>query len=242
MLMRPELPKQIKPGQPALVGSIELWWKFDNTCEYNQDWTCFVCEKGDKEIANIQFYVPGLIDEGVLVYDDFDKLNVGSIALFGSGVNDNRSTVVTRNPGVTGVVQKYENLVRSSCIWSTYIPFNPTLTTFEIKCYYGWNNGINYNHTFSLANSAADVRVGNGTKYYFDGDTLYIKLINLELGGYPWEYYERDGVKLYIIHTQFFITINAYLDEDYYTYNTVKQPNQGGFYENLPYKLPSSTL
>ncbi|EGC31488.1 hypothetical protein DICPUDRAFT_82636 [Dictyostelium purpureum] len=65
-----------KPGQPALVGSNELWWKFDNTCEYNQDWTCFVCEKGDKEIANIQFYVPGLIDEGVLVYDDFDKLNV----------------------------------------------------------------------------------------------------------------------------------------------------------------------
>ncbi|EGC32074.1 hypothetical protein DICPUDRAFT_82065 [Dictyostelium purpureum] len=238
-----------KPGQPALVGSNELWWKFDNTCEYNQDWTCFVCEKGDKEIANIQFYVPGLIDEGVLVYDDFDKLNVGSIALFGSGINDNRSTVVTRNPGVTGVSNmgwylylkagspKYMKIWLGQVVFGQHIflsiPY-PTLTTFEIKSYYGWNNGINYNHTFSLANSAADVRAGNGTKYYFDGDTLYIKLINLVLGGYPWEYYERDGVKLYMIHTQFFITINAY--------NTVKQPNQGGFYENLPYKLPSSTL
>ncbi|KAN0031855.1 hypothetical protein ACTFIV_005722 [Dictyostelium citrinum] len=238
-----------KPGQPALVGSHELWYKFDNTCEYNSDWTCHVCEKGNKEIANIQFIIPGLIDDGVLVYDSFENLNIGNISLFGSGITDRRSTIVTKNQGVTGVSNMGWYLYlkagspKSMKIWLSQVVFGqhiflavpyPTQTSFVIKSNYIWGSSINYNHAFSLASSAADVRSGNGTKYFFDGNFLYVKLVNLVLTGDPSEYYERDGVKVYWVRNSFSVSIEAT--------NTVTPPTSDGFFKNLPDNLPSSSL
>ncbi|KAM9953074.1 hypothetical protein ACTFIR_008132 [Dictyostelium discoideum] len=238
-----------KPGQPALVGSHELWYKFDNTCEYNSDWTCHICEKGNKEIANIQFIIPGLIDDGVLVYDSFENLNVGNISLFGSGITERRSTIVTKNQGVTGVSNMGWYLYlktgspKSMKIWLSQVVYGqhiflavpyPTQTTFIIKSNYIWGSAINYNHVFSLASSAADVRSGNGTKYYFDGNFLYVKLVNLVLTGDSSEYYERDGVKVYWVRNSFSVSIEAT--------NTVTPPTSDGFFKNLPDNLPSSSL
>ncbi|KAK5582784.1 hypothetical protein RB653_004370 [Dictyostelium firmibasis] len=238
-----------KPGQPALVGSHELWYKFDNTCEYNSDWTCHVCEKGNKEIANIQFIIPGLIDDGVLVYDTPENLNVGNITLFGSGIIDRRSTIVTRNQGVTGVSNMGWYLYlkagspKNMKIWLSQVVYGqhiflavpyPAKTTFVIKSNYIWNSQINYNIVFSLANSAADVRSGNGTRYYFDGNFLYVKLVNLVLTNDPSEYFERDGVKVYWVRNSFSVTIDAT--------NTGTPPSSDGFFKNLPDNLPSSLL
>ncbi|KAK5580096.1 hypothetical protein RB653_000109 [Dictyostelium firmibasis] len=231
-----------KVGYPTLVGSHQNWWQFDNTCTYSNDWLCWVCDKGDKEIASISVLVPGLIEDG---YTNMpDNSYVGTASLFGSGITNRRSTNITRNAGITGVsnmgwylwfstgTPTYINIWLAQVIYKNYlfiaIPY-PANTQFTIKCAYLYSN--RFNHNYTLANSAAEVRSGNGTQYYFDQTHLFIKAVNFALDGS--ESFNRGGAKVYNVFWKFNIFIQA-------TNKNVQPVN--GFYTNLNDVLPSSTL
>ncbi|KAM9977778.1 hypothetical protein ACTFIR_011650 [Dictyostelium discoideum] len=236
------VPGRTAVGAPTLVGSHQNWWQYDATCSYNNDWLCWVCDKGDKEIASISVLVPGLIESGY-TYQEEDSY-VGTASLFGNGITNRRSTNITRNAGITGVsnmgwylwfstgTPTSINIWVAQVIKNNYlfvaIPY-PANTEFSIRCAYRWNNKFNYN--FALANSASEVRNGNGTRYYFDQTHLFIKAVNLALTGN--EFFERGGAKVYNVFWEF----NIYIEAS----NKNVQP-VNGFYTGITDTLPSSNL
>lgn len=236
------VPGRTAVGAPTLVGSHQNWWQYDATCSYNNDWLCWVCDKGDKEIASISVLVPGLIESGYTNQEEDSY--VGTASLFGNGITNRRSTNITRNAGITGVsnmgwylwfstgTPTSINIWVAQVIKNNYlfvaIPY-PANTEFSIRCAYRWNNKFNYN--FVLANSASEVRNGNGTRYYFDQTHLFIKAVNLALTGN--EYFERGGAKVYNVFWEF----NIYIEAS----NKNVQP-VNGFYTGIPDTLPSGNL
>ncbi|EGC33844.1 hypothetical protein DICPUDRAFT_36074 [Dictyostelium purpureum] len=227
---------------PSLIGSHDAWWNFDSTCKYNTDWYCYVCEKGDKEIANLQFWIPNFIDRDTEWPADS---YVGNISLFGSGITDKRMTAVTKNAGVTGVSNMgwYLHLTTGTpsqmtiwvaqVIYGNYVflaipyPAGTSFTSIIFK-----NKYVNtYDTTYTVAISAAAVRSGNGKTYFFDGTNLYLKVVNHALKGT--EYFERAGVRVYDVVWENTITIQ--------TTNTQSAPVKG-FYKVSDFVLPSSSL
>ncbi|KYQ92567.1 hypothetical protein DLAC_06555 [Tieghemostelium lacteum] len=228
-------------GVPTIVGAHDKWWQFDSTCQFNSDWQCYVCNKGSKEIASLQFWVPGLISRDESWPADS---YVGNISLFGSGITDQRRTIVTRNAGVTGISNMgwYLYLTGGSPtymkLWLSQVPFGnyvflaipyPAGTTFNVSCEYKYNSQYSYN--FTMAASAAAVRSGDGKKYYFDQTHLFVKAINFRLDGT--EKFTRGGATLYDVYWEFIIHISAK--------NTIVSA-VNNFFTNLPDILPSSTL
>lgn len=93
-----------KPGIPQIVGSHVSWWKFDDSCLFSTEWNVWVCNKGTKGLANIEFWVPGFMEREL--EQDPDSY-IGSISLFGSGINDERKTLLTRNRKFNSFINQY---------------------------------------------------------------------------------------------------------------------------------------
>ncbi|EAL70525.1 hypothetical protein DDB_G0273257 [Dictyostelium discoideum AX4] len=232
-----------KPGIPQIVGSHVSWWKFDDSCLFSTEWNVWVCNKGTKGLANIEFWVPGFMEREL--EQDPDSY-IGSISLFGSGINDERKTLLTRNPGITGVSNMgwyayftigTPNYLR---IWTAQIAFGeyiflaipyPTGTTFTITSEYDYSN--QYTYTITKTTSALAVKQGNGKQYYFDGTHLFLKLVNFMNTGGSWESFDRVGIKIPDVYWTYIYNIRAT--------NTAK-PSVNGYFLNLPDVRPSSTL
>ncbi|EFA76092.1 hypothetical protein PPL_10671 [Heterostelium album PN500] len=230
-----------RAGVPTIVGAHDKWWQFDSSCVYNSAWNSWVCDKGSREIANVQFWVPGLISR-----DESWPANsyVGYTYLFGNGISDVRRTVATRNAGVTGISNAgwylyltagsptYMKIWLSQVVYSNYVFLAvryPASTTFSVSCEYKYNSQYSYN--FTMAASPSAVRNGNGKTYHFDGTHLFVKLVNFRLDGS--EYFSRGGAKIFDVYWEFLVHINAK--------NTVTPP-VNGFFTGLSDVLPSSTL
>ncbi|KAM9952753.1 hypothetical protein ACTFIR_007808 [Dictyostelium discoideum] len=232
---------------PTIVGSHEKWWSYDDSkCTYNNDWTIWVCQKGSKSVGNIEFWVPNLIIRGE--QNEGDSF-VGSVSLFGDGITDVRKTAITRNAGITGITSTgwmlwldggsptYLQVWAAQVAYQQYIflaiPYPPGTTfTISTENKWAWQNAYGFNCT--LASSAAEVRSSNGTKYYFDQTHLFVKIVNPVLTGSPAESFNRGGAKIDDVYWEYIYHINAT--------NPNVSPNQDGFYTNLSYTLPSSTL
>ncbi len=66
----------------------------------------------------------------------------------------------------------------------------PSGTTFSITA-----NGWVSSYTITQVSSFAEVLAGDGTKYYFDGSHLYVKLVNKQVtSDFAWQ---RAGIKVY---------------------------------------------
>eukprot|EP01132_Coremiostelium_polycephalum_P000649 gene649-803_t len=207
-------------GTPTIVGSHENWWNYNsNVCSFNSMWKTWTCDKlANTEVANIEIIVPNYID-----YSYYEPgPHVGNFSLFGNGITDRRTIVVTKNPGITGVTNMgwywYLNngSPTSMDIKITQIPFGhnillaipyPAGSTFTITSRFIWNN--DYDLTLTPATSVAQVRDSAGQKYYFNGSHLYISLYDRTLTGSAEEYFLRDGVKLYIANWNFYYYIRV---------------------------------
>ncbi|KAK5575391.1 hypothetical protein RB653_010651 [Dictyostelium firmibasis] len=235
------------PGVPTIVGSHEKWWKYsDALCHFQPDWTVWVCDKGSKSVGNIEIYMPNLIVRGQQYeYGSY----VGSVSLFGEGISEIRKTNISKNAGITGILNMgwYLYLTGGSPtyleLWVAQVPFGhyifmaipyPAGTVFNIytENRWAWENAFGFNAT--LGTSAAQVRAGNGTIYYFDQSNLFIKIVNPARFGDPSESFNRAGVKVDYVYWEYFYHIHAS--------NPNVQPNADGFYPSFAYNLPSSTL
>ncbi|KAK5578897.1 hypothetical protein RB653_008572 [Dictyostelium firmibasis] len=226
---------------PTIFGAHDKWWQFDNTCTYNNDWNCWVCNKGSYEVASVSVEVPGFMDRS----GEYDATSyVGYIYLFGNGITDSRRMNVTRNVGITGIsdmgwylywsigTPNYIKLWLSEVPYGHYVFFAipyPASTTFRVSCEYKYNSQYSYN--FTQAASAAAVRSGDGKKYYFNGTHLFVKVINFVLNGN--EFFSRGGCKINDVYWEFIVHITAT--------NTIKPP-VNGYFTGLTDVLPSSTL
>ncbi|EFA75934.1 hypothetical protein PPL_10508 [Heterostelium album PN500] len=235
------------PGVPTIVGAHEKWWKYsDAHCSFQADWTVWVCDKTTKSVGNIEIYIPNLIDRGQQY--DYGQF-VGCVSLFGEGITDIRKTNISRNAGITGILNMgwYLYLDYGTPtylqLWVAQVPYGhyifmaipyPAGTTFNIysENRWAWQNAYGFNCT--LGTSAAQVRASNGSVYYFDQTNLYIKIVNQALFGGADESFNRAGVKVDYVYWEYFYHIHAS--------NPSVQPNSDGFYPSSPYQLPSSLL
>ncbi|KAK5579699.1 hypothetical protein RB653_009385 [Dictyostelium firmibasis] len=230
-------------GLPQIVGAHELWWKFDSSCLFNTDWNVWVCNKGTKGVANIEFWIPGFMEREVP--QDPDSY-IGTISLFGSGITDERKTLLTRNAGITGVSNMgwyvYWTIGTPAYfrIWTAQIQYGeyiflaipyPSGTKFSISSEYDYNS--QYTYTFTQTTSALLVKQGNGKQYFFDGTHLFLKLVNFMNTGSSSESFNRAGIKIPNIYWSYIYNVRAT--------NTAKPP-VNGYFLNLPNVRPSSTL
>lgn len=225
-------------GKPAIVGSHMNWWKLDNNCKFETDWNTWVCEKLDREVANIDLFIPGWIVNSV-TFDNAvvpsSALYMGKMCLFGGDVaiGEDRCVNITRNPGVTGATGANLNwfmtlargVPQNFTIQPGQVPFGksvmfavnyPSNTNFNITTSYLYNT--RYNFKLTRVNTLAEVQNGDGKKYYFDGTYLFVKLVNLLKTNDPSEYFERGGVRIYDIAQGF-----------YYNFVTSCSPDSTGF-------------
>ncbi|KYQ92991.1 hypothetical protein DLAC_05595 [Tieghemostelium lacteum] len=213
-------------GTPKLIGSHSSWWNYSSSCQFQADWNAYYCNKvSGQEVVNIDVEAPGLIDPDVLVDVPNNSIR-GKTTLFKYGQADQtKSAVVTSNVGITGIsnVGWYLYLNNSSPasfrIHTRLIPYGtyillairyPAGTLFNINTFYQWDYQNSKKFILSQGASADVVLQGNGKQYYyFDGQHLYIKLVNHLLTGASTEYFERNGVKIYSISTGFYYIISA---------------------------------
>ncbi|EGC31281.1 hypothetical protein DICPUDRAFT_156894 [Dictyostelium purpureum] len=228
----------------TIVGSHDTWWNFDSSCSYNTYWACYVCNKGTKEIANLDVIVPNLIDG-----EEYDtSIEVGKVALFGSGITDERKTAITNNVGITGISDMGWYLYftngqpASMDVHMKQVPFGhyvflairyPAGTTFSVSTYYTYYPPSSATKTFTQATSAAAVRSGDGSKYYFDGTHLFVKVVNFRLEGVADEYFTRGGATLNDVYWGMYLYIRA---------TNTANPPVNGFFKNLSDVRPASTL
>ncbi|KAF2078218.1 hypothetical protein CYY_000508 [Polysphondylium violaceum] len=225
-------------GVPTLIGSHVNWWNFDSSCTYDSTWKTWVCNKGTKEIVNIEVLINNLIPS-----PNSNNNKIGNTTLFGSSITDRRSCVVTQNEGITGVSNMgwYMFLTGGSPTFQVInlkqIPYNqyiflaipyPANTQFTIYSYYKWNTS--YNIKFTLAASAAAVRSGNGRTYYFDGSFLYVKLVDHTLNP-TGESFARGGAQVFNYNWGYSYNITA-----------TCAGASGGFCPVTADNLPSSSL
>jgi len=223
---------------PTIIGSHVNWWNFDSSCSYDNTWKTWVCNKGSREIANIEVLINNLIPS-----PNSNNNYIGTTNLFGSGITDRRSCVVTQNEGITGVsnIGWYMFLSGGSPTFQVInlkqVPYNqyiflaipyPANTQFIVQSYYKWNT--NYNKKFTVAASAAAVKSGDGRTYYFDGSYLYIKIVDHTLAA-TGESFTRGGAQVYNYNWGYSYNITA-----------TCTGSSNGFCPVTADNLPSSTL
>jgi len=171
------------------------------------------------EIANLNILVPNLI-VSCTEPTQGSSIHVGNTTLWGDGIIEDRSAQITTCEGVTGVTGKgwYLYLFNGSPTSFTIQPYlippgtsiffairYPAGTTFTITTDYQW--GTNGDGVVTQVNTFAEVKSGDGRKYYFDGTHLYIKLVN-HVQPTP-VYFERDGVRIYSIQNSYSYKLTA---------------------------------
>eukprot|EP01133_Synstelium_polycarpum_P013899 gene13899-16398_t len=206
----------LRPGAARLIGSHLNWWQFDDTCAFEPTWNVWVCTKTPgREVGNIDFLIPGVIDPNVS-FDDGTDSKLGNSTLFGPGIpaSPRRTAYITNNMGITGVTNLgwYLNFVAGSpksfkistklIPYGTYIivalsyPANTKFTAFS-----DWEWGGDKEEITSVA-SLDLLKSSAGGKYYFNNAHLFIKVVDPTLTGAATEYFERGQVKIYdIVHT-----------------------------------------
>jgi len=207
------------PGVPQIIADSRPWWNYDNACTVMPTWYAQRCPQGDREVVNMDYFVPGyLTDQGDLGVSP--SLDLGVTALFGPGITDGRNSTITKNPGITGIskvgwyfymnagapatFQIYPRLFPTGQ-WIIAAWKYPAGSTFNIiiKGVYG-----RAPITVTAASSFAQLQSGDGTLYYFDGNHLFIKILN----PYPEDAsrgYTRDGVTIYRIFYAAFYDISV---------------------------------
>jgi hypothetical protein len=196
-------------GVPQIIGSGSGWWKYSSSCVYESDWLAWRCPQGDRVIANLDYVIPGTI---VLSGGDLGtspSLYVGQTYLFGTpGIVAGQNATLTKNSGITGVSEigwYFHTDAGTPATFSVYqsvMPFGHWVmgawkyasgTTFDIKIKMDWGRPT---VTVTQAASFSEVLSGDGTKYYFDGNHLYIKMINNQ-ADYAKRGFTRAGATIY---------------------------------------------
>eukprot|EP01133_Synstelium_polycarpum_P019808 gene19808-23728_t len=179
-------------GRSTLVGSsASKWWDHDANCQSNRlnVWICSP-KRPEVEVASIKLTVPS-------------NLNKGRATLFGTNIPD--ASVALDLDSIVGVSNAGWHIALNAGspvtqdITPVQVPFGhfvifamsyPSGTTFTITTSTG--------RTVSQVGTSIQSLVAcTGDGYYFDGQNLYIKLIDSSLTGSSSEYFERSGLRVY---------------------------------------------
>jgi len=222
-----------EPGSAFVVSSHIDWWWLSPACV--KKWLVWVCPKTPGvEIGNIGLDIPTLVNN-IVTYDVTSTaaagIDIGDVYQWGFSGDLNRSTVITKNWGVTGVTGNtgwYLNLYAGSPVsfaiypgvipLGTFIPFAisyPVGTTFKITTNSSWSSANwspPWQRVVTRVNSTAEVMAGDGNQYYFDntGGWLYLKLVDAQM----WQSgqtasFTRDGVTIYNVDSGYSYQIVA---------------------------------
>jgi len=225
-------------GQPQVVGAGNPgsgWWIINDQCRY--EWLLYICPKtAGAEIGNLNIFVPGLVSSDPPEPPFYTSVHIGTVTLWGDGLNTkypNRTTIFTTMPGVTGITGLgwywYLNLNNNTVsglaprqfsiataliptgTWIMFATNYPSGTVFNVTTKWKW--GPQGQSVLQLASNLMQVKNGKGNDYYyFDGTTLYLKLVQ-QVPAKP-EYFERGGAKLYITQSDFSYYITATCNSD----------------------------
>ncbi|KAG1661973.1 hypothetical protein FOA52_007145 [Chlamydomonas sp. UWO 241] len=200
-------------GKATVIGSWPQWWQLDSGCQPDSSSASWICDWLPwRGVARLDVHVSGY----TAVVNTFSAVpptlenRGGYAAQFGYRGSDKRSTVITRNEGITGVagnggwyVHLEEGAPQSMQVYPTQLPPGmsimfatrfPPGTTFSIKRTFKWFPG--FNAQLYKAGSLWDLQYGNGEAYFFDGKHLYIRMSDPGDGSVPAPF-TYDGVTIW---------------------------------------------
>eukprot|EP01088_Endostelium_zonatum_P016610 TRINITY_DN455_c0_g2_i1.p1 TRINITY_DN455_c0_g2~~TRINITY_DN455_c0_g2_i1.p1 ORF type:complete len:1474 (-),score=364.80 TRINITY_DN455_c0_g2_i1:29-4450(-) len=225
-------------GIQLVGGANSGWWIINDNCRLVDEWNVYVCPKTNGvEVVNIIIEIPNLINSDPTEGAHYTSIHVGTMSLWGDGLNqkyNNRTTIITTMPGVTGVsnigwymylnangntVNGYaprsfsiNTLLVPKGTWIMFAVSYPAGTTFNITADNRWwtqGDGV-----LKLASSLDQVKNGKGNEWYwFDGRVLYFKLENLARDN-TISSFERGGARLYGTDNAYvyYVTANCQAD------------------------------
>ena len=227
-------------SEEQLTPRIKEWWNLGPECILYPEYTMYSCPKSvSQEIVNIFFDVHMLTNDvtrwpwsswpGTEV-----GTNVGTVSQFGyTSDEDRRSTIITTNPGITGVsgdngwyVNLDEGTPQEFFIRARQIPYTetnthfifamkfPTGIDFDISTDHQWDN--NLKDTVVLATSFEEMyNDPEGLSYFLVNSStpseqwLFMKVINRHYNADNAEdgYFERRGIKVYNVNSFYWYRI-----------------------------------
>ena len=225
--------------EPYITGDnsslrIKEWWNIHSSCILKPEYDVYACRKqSNQEIANIQLDIDELTNNVDIWPDSWPEIavgtagiNVGTVSQFGYTGADRRATIVSKNPGVTGITGDngwYFNLdggspnifyIRAMQLPTTTIPTGrtyiivslryPAAATFDIRAMHLYkselNNTLLTSGTFEQMYSNADGLVYNERNSGDGYKWLFMKILDRHFynsADLTAGNYARGGVKLY---------------------------------------------
>jgi hypothetical protein len=229
---------------------IKGWWNVhpdsNTNCQLHSQYTLYSCPQGSQEIGSLQFDVNQLTNNVNGWPQNWDarsghaEKRVGIVSQFGYYGNDRRSTIMTNNPGVTGVTGDrgwytyfHAGTPQEIFIRTTQVPrvngarkhiivaFKyPSGVSFDItteNTKFNQHTNINQrrvNKAFSFSEMYNDPE---GMKYYVKPSPggqvwLFLKIVNLHSAADG--YFERNGIRLYDVDNHYFYRVASCYSEN----------------------------
>ena len=206
-------------GVPQVIGDGREWWHYDAACVFEPDWLCYRCPQGNRTIINIDYTIPGVIDPSIQWAPTSDNY-LGATHIFGPGIPAGRNATLTKNAGVTGISQMgwyFHHDLGTPNQFSAWQYVNPqgqwiigawkyaAGTTFAINLVHAWGNPT---IPVTSVTTMSQLVYGDGTKYFFDGNHLYIKMIDYD-NTINYRNFTRDGVAIFDVINAVYYEVTA---------------------------------
>ena len=234
--------RYISPCAGWIVGSNGEWWNAGaDSCFLEERMAVWVCERiPGREIVTLDMSLIGLTTSGevneipdpitgLLSQSQKNSLYWGRVSQFGS-VASVRTIPLTKNPkpmvtGLSGMGWYIWSEIGMPTV-ATIAPLQfprgtftllalsyPPNTTFQISAS-RFANGPTDSATFTKASSRSEVASGGGTFYHFDGQHLYIKVVDL-WSPRPGSSYSKNGSSVHDVMEFAQIVIQASCPSNY---------------------------
>jgi len=185
-------------GQAKIIcgSNINDWWKFHNNCKIK--WSTMICCKTEDikrdDVARIELEIAGVIPGPSPT--NYKSVRIGETCLFGDDVTGDRCIPLTDQTGINGAAGRgwYITTIHGSPKKATIKPLQlSSLTSVSLAFTYPSGSTFTFKHgttnrNAAMATSLAALKSATVTTMFFDGSTLFIRLINNEYSSQTGQY------------------------------------------------------